>query len=260
MIYPSKYNGINFSGDFNRSSERYNFGAQRVKNWLPIDKEIKYLSFFVDVVVEPTNVKLYAVGTSFLEINPDSLLVANGGFIYFFKIAANLLTEGDFHFKLYIDGAVIYSEIYNCQLTNSEVCQIIASNADNRHGYLTNQAFGFFKFSKFKSDIFLNKKTEYNYSYSRKKILSSENQIGKRFTFLDLTAYNANLLKWLCNCENLSIDGTSYQLISDFTELESDPNSEIISLQADFVEVNQSFFAIGTDNIPTNIFTNQFFN
>ena len=143
----------------------------------------------------------------------------------------------------------------------NEICEISAYNNDSRHGYLTstNPAFGFFKFSKLKSDIFLTEKVEYEYSYSRKKILRAENQIAKRFTFHDLTMYDANLLKWLCNTENLFIDGVQYQLISDFTELESDLNSEILSLQADFVEVEQSFFATPSTKIPTNIFINQFF-
>lgn len=266
MIQPSKYNGINFSGDFNRTSEKYNFAAQRVKNILPLDVEIKFISFFSDnPLAENVFLKIIdKLGVQ--EIEPfESIEFTTGttGFIHFFKIAANLLNNNlDTYFSVQIDTEVIYSEIYIPRYTSelNDMCKIIASNSDNRHGYLANQAFGFFKFSKLKSDIFLNKKTEYNYSYSRKKILSSENQVGKRFTFLDLTMYNANLLKWLCNCENLSIDGTSYQLISDFTELESDPNSEIISLQADFVEVNQSFFATGTSDVPTNIFTNQFFN
>ena len=266
MIQPSKYNGINFSGDFNRSSEKYNFGAQRVKNLIPFDVEIKYISF--EVPVEYTSIAFseHSNGETHLISNvADAEIELATSWIYFFKIPANTLNENeDVYFSLNIDGVVIYSEIYRTvllsDLQSAEFCQIIASNNDDRHGYLTNQAFGFFKFSKLKSDIFLNKKTEYQYSYGRKKILSAENQIGKRFAFLDLTMYNANLLKWLCNCENLSIDGTSYQLISDFTEIEADPNSEIINLQADFVEVNQSFFATGTDNIPTNIFFNQFFN
>jgi hypothetical protein len=90
-------------------------------------------------------------------------------------------------------------------------------------------------------------------------ILSSENQIIKRLTFLDLTMYNQNILKWLCNCENLFIDGVQYNLISDFMELAKDENSEICSLRADFIEANQSFFAKPATQLPTDVFPNQFF-
>jgi hypothetical protein len=194
----------------------------------------------------------------------SELKIGNTYIFYVQLLAADLPLDKSVIFRFVVDSEFIYSEIYEIKSTTfllqNEVCKIISSNNDNRHGYLTKQAFGYFKFSKLKSDIFLNKKTEYEYSYSRKKILSSENQLGKRFTFLDLTAYNANLLKWLCNCEKLIIDGTEYELISDFTELESDPNSEILNLQADFVEVNQSFFGSSTADVPANIFTNQFFN
>jgi hypothetical protein len=69
--------------------------------------------------------------------------------------------------------------------------------------------------------------------------------------------YQQNLLKWLCNCQNVSIDGVSYQLISDFTELEKDENSEICSLKADFVEVTQSFFASPALSMPKNVFNNR---
>jgi len=50
-----------------------------------------------------------------------------------------------------------------------------------------------------------------------------------------------------------------YNLISDFTELEKDDNSEICSLRADFVEVNQSFFAQPSMQVPTDVFHSQFF-
>jgi hypothetical protein len=159
----------------------------------------------------------------------------------------------------------IYSELYtiksNDYLAENSIHKVTAYNNDNRHGYLNLQtkAFGYFTIEGYWSDIFVNNKVEYAYSYGRKMILSSENQIIKRLTFLDLTMYNQNLLKWLCNCENLFIDGKQYNLISDFTELGKDENSEICSLRADFVEANQSFFAQPSMQVPTDVFPNQFF-
>ena len=266
MIKPSKYSGINFSYDFTRSSKRYNFDRQRVKNLIPCDVELKYLSFSYDGATSPTIVKLFVTDKNGIrEIGTNTIEGSASKWIIYFTIAKDLLTTGlDVFFSLKVQTETIFSEIYKAvkldEIKNLDFCQVIASNADSRHGYLTKQTFAFFKFSKLKSDIFLNKKTEYEYSYSRKKILSSENQIGKKITFHDLTMYNANLLKWLCNCENLSIDGVNYQLISDFSELEADPNSEVISLQADFVEVNQSFFSEPSVKPPVNVFVNNFFN
>lgn len=264
MIYPAKYNGINFSSDFTRESPIYNFDNQRKLNIVPVNSDIKYLSFFWRDTEVPTVSFSIISELSIIDVPVDSSVELVDGTIFYFKIITETM---DFnvknYIKLQINEDIIYSEYFKTKsisyLAENEICHIIASNNDDRHGYLSKQAFGFFKFSKFKYDIFLNKKTEYEYSYSRKKILKSENQIGKRFIFHDLTMYQQNLLKWLCNCENLSIDGVDYELISDFTEIESDPNSEIMSLQADFVEVNQSFFSDGSVNLAKNVFQNEFF-
>ena len=90
--------------------------------------------------------------------------------------------------------------------------------------------------------------------------MSSENNIAKRITFVNLSMYQQNLLKWLCNCENLFIDGVKYELISDFTELLADENSEIKDLRADFVEAEQSFFATGSSLAPKKQAENFFLN
>lgn len=264
MIYPAKYNGINFSSDFTRESPIYNFDNQRKLNIINSSIDVKYLSFFVEVeaTADPT-LNVYTKNGLVLSLNPISSTDIQTGFIYFFIFNAESLPSIEFYMELIIDGEKIYSEFCigkeTNYLTENEICHITASNNDDRHGYLANQAFGFFKFSKFKSDIFLKKTVNYEYSYGRKKVLSSENQIAKRFTFKDLSMYQQNLLKWLCNCENLSIDGVDYELISEFTEIESDPNSEIMSLQADFVEVNQSFFSEGSINLAKNVFQSEFF-
>ncbi len=261
MIYPSKYNGINFSNDFNRSSGKYNYDLQRRKGIL-LKQNFKYLSFEVDYVEGDDDSYLKIHGQNGITTIQNTGITNIGTKAqFYFEILQSNLTENDFvYFSFTYHNQTIFSDFYDVKAANSDYCYITSSNADNRHGYLTNQAFGFFAISKLKSDIFLNKKVEYNYSYSRKKILSSENQIGKRYTFLDLTMYQANLLKWLCNCESVSIDGVQMQLISEFTEIEADNNSEILCLQADFVEVNQSFFATASTERPKNIFVNEFFN
>lgn len=270
-IFPAKYNGINFSYDFTRESNLFNFDNQRKKNVLP-NADFKCISFLIIGSNSEANVKLriHDAHNGVEEISPlasTNLGTADNRWIYYFGDFNDFLPGSgkDIYFSFKKDNEIIYSEIYtiksNRDLYDNEVCKITAYNNDARHGYLTSTypAFGFFKFSKLNSDIFINKKTEYEYSYGRRKILSSENNIGKRFTFLDLTMYQQNLLKWLCNCENLFIDGVKYELISDFTELLADENSEIKDLRADFVEVEQSFFATGSQTAPTNMFTGEFF-
>lgn len=271
-IFPAKYNGINFSYDINRESEKYDFDAQRLKNTIKRDGEIKYLSFLSNQTDPLISATLTAKSDGVdVVIYSDSEVEVTDGLLIFFKILTNTLNLSNntyFQLDVVTEGGgtdTIYSECFIVKNfigpTDNEICHITAFNNDARHGYLTYAypAFGFFKFSKLNSDIFINKKTEYEYSYGRKKILSSENNIAKRITFVNLSMYQQNLLKWLCNCENLFIDGVKYELISDFTELLADENSEIKDLRADFVEAEQSFFATGSQTAPTNVFTGEFF-
>lgn len=266
MIYPAKYNGINFSYDINREAVGYNFDNQRSAFMLR-HLDFKYLSFFATGVADETLCSLDVftkVGSS--SVAPAHTIAgANAGewYFYFDLQATDFLSTGLCYFSFSIaELDTVYSEWCNAN-QSSEVlashCHIIAKNADDRHGFLSREAFGFFKYSLFRGDVFMNKAVVYEYSYSRKKILSSENQIVKRFTFYDLTMYQQNLLKWLCNCETVTINGTAYQLISDFSELENDENTEIKSLRADFVEATQSFFSEASTAIPKNIFSNNYF-
>jgi len=262
MIQPAKYNGINFSDNISRESEFFDYSKQRVRNILPAGIEIKYLSFeFSGYGTQPTPI-LKANETS---ISHDSVAAVGANFIFYFKIGSTILVENtDVKFTVETTTEKIYSEIYKVRsekwMLQNEIISFAAYNNDSRFGYLTNQAFGFFSYSQVGADFFLTEKKEYDYSYSRKLVLSAENQICKRLTFNNLTMYQQNLLKWLCNCQNLLINGVSYQLISEISELSNDENSEIKSLRADFVEVNQSFFSSGNTKPALDVFNNEFFN
>ena len=262
MISPAKYNGINFSYDFTRENETYNFDLQRKINLLKSDDEVKYLSFFVDT--EPENdpvLNVWNKNGNIQFVNADSITTLSDGFIYYFKFTPEKSIL--FYLELVVDSEKIYSEYCICKNSDyflqNGIYKVVASNNDDRFGYLTKEIFGFFEVSQLKSDFFINKKTEYEGTYGRKTILKSESNIGKRLVFHDLSMYQQNLLKFLCNCQNLTINGKSYCLISDFTEIGSDQNSEIMSLQADFVETEQSFFGDPSSKQPTNIFTSNFF-
>ena len=65
------------------------------------------------------------------------------------------------------------------------------------------QHLDFFKFSKLNSDIFINKKTEYEYSYGRRKILSSENNIGKAIYIFRFNNVSAKSIQMALQYENL---------------------------------------------------------
>ena len=71
--------------------------------------------------------------------------------------------------------------------------------------------------------------------------------------------YRQNLLKWLCNCQTLTIDGVGYCIVSDFTEKNKDENSEICDLQADFLEVDGAMTLIGAASTPSPIRNNNLF-
>ena len=267
MIYTSKYNGLDFTANLNRKADNVNFDNQRLLDFIP-KADIKYLSFEADFVSGITTAKLRTICESYKteQTATYAKLTENGTrALFYFEINGQDLVEDELvFFRVEYGTSVGYSEIYKVKSTDffdeHNILEVNGWNNDERHGYLTNKAFGFFEISMLKSDIFLAKTVNYEYSYSRKLTLSSENQIGKRFIFSNLTMHKANLIKWLTKCENFTIDGKEYQIVSDFTELEADPHSEVMSLQADFVEVEQSFFSSAATVAPTELYGTNIFN
>lgn len=166
------------------------------------------------------------------------------------KIA--LIGTGVWDFMLEIDGEIIFSECCEyCaegELAENSIYKVEGYNDDYTHGYLddTYPGIGFFKVSDLNNKVFGSDKVEFKYSYGRSKILRSENYLKTRLTFCMLTLYQQNLLKYLCNCQNLLINDISYQLVSDFAEQNKDTLNEICDLQADFVLTAQPV------NEPTN--------
>ena len=265
MIYPSKHNGIDFSNRFNRSGNLQNFDLQRSKYILPRATEIKHLSFYWDSQ-DPTDANLQIISKSGVQnIEFNASVEEGSGTWIFFKIWDDeLVVSGDFYMAVKIDGDIIYSEICSAQSTDyllqNNIVHVTAKNENDKYGQLSREAFGFFRVNGLNTDIFLNKATVYEYSYNRKKILASENQIGKRLIFERLTMHQRNLIKWLANCNEFKINGVQYQLISEFSDVANDANSEIGDLQADFVEVAQKFYEEPSLAPPKNIFENNFFN
>ena len=267
MIQSAFWNGIDFSGNFNRENALFNFEAQRVKNIIPRG-EFGKLCFLMNDD-ELSRIEIYDLTNGAITVVFMSGAVGLGSELLMFASFSptDFIVDTDVQFAAISGeyGTPIFSEIYRVKsptyLTENRIAKLTAYNNDARRGFATsvNPAFGFFQTTGFNEDVFVNTKTEYEYSYNRKKILSSENNIAKRLTFVNLSMYQQNLLKWLCNCENLLIDGVKYELISDFTELLSDENSEVKDLRADFIPTNQSFFGNGSTTPPQNVFPTDFF-
>ena len=269
MIKTSKYNGINFSTSLLRNSTMYFFDYQRRKGILP-DAEVKYISFLVSSdgynALKVVDIKNDIVST----ITPDTTTEIDGGFIVYYIVPASALTEGATVYFIAESGETeegaekIYSEYYSVlsapSIEEKNVLSLEGWNDDDRHGYLSKKSFGFFKATGFNEDFFINEKFEYKKSYGRKELLRSENNIGRRITFTNPSAYEQILIKWLCNCENFYINGEKYELVSDFTELLGDENSEIKDLRADFIKSELSFFVDGANLPVKNAFETSLFN
>lgn len=266
MIQSAFYNGINFSGDFARKNKLIDYRLQRKTSFINRDKD-KNLRFFCSGAYEYAILYVCGSDTNFYPMlfAPDDPVAFNGGYTFNINISSGTLgnLNENIFFKLECNGEFIFSEFCTLQdnafFNENNIIEVTATNNNNRHGFLTIPAFGNYEAVGFNEDFFINDKTEYKYSYGRSLILSSENNIGRRITFKNLNMYHQNQLKTLCNCENLFLNGVKYKLISEFSELLNDNNSEIKDLQADFVLADQSFFRDGSSEPPINVFEKYFF-
>lgn len=270
MIKPAIYNPIDFSSLIKRSGNLYDPSLQRGYNIIGFYGE--YLSFeYIPAVMpdaEPT-----ATLTSYLRTSPggtqtntqEYTITLTDRYIFFFDVSKIGLVHGTWDFMLEIAGEIIFSEKCLCyiddELADNNIIKVKAYNNDMTRGYLnsTYPACGFFQFTDLDSRKFGVDKVEFKYSYGRNKILRSENFIKRRLIFLNLTMYQQNLLKFLCNCQNLTLDGIAYQLIGDFSERNKNEESEICDLQAEFVTTDQTFFESAStefsgDLKPVNLF------
>jgi hypothetical protein len=270
MIKPSIFNAINFSPDFNRESKFFDASLQRKKSIISQPYPYCYMAFKFEPATMPASIpdavlKFYyndgANHVTFYNLPLGNVELPNG-YIYRFNIYQGTILTGRSWLELTIDDYtdILFSEelefIAPSELASENVVQVTAYNNDNTHGYVDASfpACGYFRVSEFNNKVFGVEKVEYSYSYGRKKILNAENYIKTRITFLDLSMYQQNLLKTLCNCENLTINGISYYLVSDFTEVDKNEENEICSLRAEFIEIaDTTFFGIGATEMPTDL-------
>lgn len=269
MIRTMPYNAIDFSSDLNRNSKYFDVLLQRNRNIIATtsngDNCFISFEYVPDVMpgTPPTAVLsgTFEDGTGFVKPTAERVVILSNSIIYFFSVGIDVPKSGVWSFVVFLSGTDerLYSEqcrmYLDSELSDNEIVEVIGYNDDETHGYLdsTYRACGFFVASKLNSKIFGNEKVEYSGSYGEKQVLSSENYIKQRFTFHNLSIYQQNLLKWLCNCENLIIDNAVYQIVSDFTEKNNDENNEICDLQADFIEISENFSIQGATEKPSSL-------
>jgi len=275
MIKTNQYSAIDFTSNLARKSKFFDPSLQRNYG---IGTRITggYISFYFKPDSMPGSDPTGKICTYYtdgltVEVSVAHTTKLTDAYIYYFSLTNALSVKTSkalcyltFEVNGYTD--ILYSEyvrfIPSGDLADDGIVTIIAYNNDATHGYITSSkpACGFFEVSELNNKILGIDKVEYSYSHGRKKILLSENYLKTRITFVNLGLYQQNLLKWLCNCENLTINGTVYQLVSDFTESNKDNLNEICDLQAEFVEVSPLYFIAGSsemlfDIMSTNLFT-----
>jgi hypothetical protein len=270
MIQPAIHSTIDFTSNLNRAGLDFYNDSQRGFNLIS-DKGILVFKYTPAAMgAEPTTelTNYFNHSDAVAETNTHSFAIElEDSWILFYDLSAIDFAPGIWDFMLEIDGEIVFSECCEyfaaADLAENSIYKIKGYNDDYRYGYLddTYPGIGFFKVRDLNNKAFGVDKVEFKYSYGRTKILRAENYIKTRLTFCDLTLYQQNLLKFLCNCQNLLINDVNYQLVSDFTEVNKDNLSEICDLQADFVTTEQAYFDFASTERkqsikPGNIFVN----
>lgn len=259
------YNAVDFSDLFTRESLFFNPNLQRVKNIIAPVTGCLSFEYIPGIMPESTPV---ATLTSHLSngttttINQSHTVELIDRFVFLFQISDIGLIAGDCDFKVTVEGSndVAYSE--KCEAYEladfpaNNLVRIIACNNDMRYGYISSTylACGFFRVSNLNSPILASDSKEYKYSFGRSMVLSSENYLKSTFTFIQLSRYQQNLLKFLCKCNVMSINGVTYQLIGDLKEENKDPLKEVCDLSGEFVLADQSYSTFAA-SIPASSLT-----
>ena len=243
MVQNCAYNGIDFSSDRERVGEKwlYNYDKQRVVNKILVGSTQTF-AFKLDVAEElPLELTYFgSLGSKMV----DATLVANSDNIYLvdFEMDSDL---GNGVFRLLNHGKqeVYFSEY--CETVPSisdELAFVTGKNSTSQYGIMGENPFAMvLNCSRWKSKTYFADKIEYENSFGRKITLSTESNVFDRFTFLELSQYQANTLRWLSDMQTFTINGITYQRVSDW-EVISDENTEIVDMAADFARADYSEF------------------
>ena len=153
------------------------------------------------------------------------------------------LTVGDFV------NEVSFSEY--CETvpsTSDELAFVTGKNSTSQYGIMGTHPFAMaLNCSRWKSKTYFADKIEYENSFGRKITLSTESNVFDRFTFLELSQYQATTLRWLSDMQTFTINGITYQRVSDW-EVISDENTELVDMAADFARADYSEFGSSAGN------------
>ena len=159
-------------------------------------------------------------------------------------------------FRLTVDDVVnevSFSEY--CETVPSysdELAFVTGKNSTSQYGIMGTNPFAMaLNCSRWKSKTYFADKIEYENSFGRKITLSTESNVFDRFTFLELSQYQATTLRWISDMQTFTINGVTYQRVSDW-EVISDENTELVDMAADFARADYSEFgsSAGTFSMP----------
>lgn len=245
MVQNCSYNGIDFSSDRERVGEKwlYNYDKQRVVNKILVGSTQTF-AFKLDVAVElPLELTYFgSLGSKIV----DGALVANSDNIYLVNFEMDTdLGNGVFRLRVYDEQEEYFYFSEYCETVPSisdELAFVTGKNNDSRYGIMGIHPFAMvLNCSRWKSKIYFADKIEYENSFGRKITLSTESNVFDRFTFLELSQYQANTLRWLSDMQTFTINGVTYQRVSDW-EVLSDENTELVDMAADFARADYSEF------------------
>ena len=253
MVQNCAYNGIDFSSDRERVGEKwlYNYDRQRVVNKILVGSTQTFaFKFDSDLLAVPQLTYFGSQGSKTVA----ATLVANSDNIYLVDFEMDTdLGNGVFRLTVDADNEVSFSEY--CETVNStsdELAFVTGKNSTSQYGIMGTHPFAMaLNCSRWKSKTYFADKIEYENSFGRKITLSTESNVFDRFTFLELSQYQATTLRWLSDMQTFTINGITYQRVSDW-EVISDENTELVDMAADFARADYSEFSssAGTFSMP----------
>ena len=247
MIQNCAYNGIDFSSDRERVGEKwlYNYDRQRVVNKILVGSTQAF-AFKFDLEPQSTPLLTYFGSLDYKTVSGS--LVANSDNIYIFDFEMTTdLGNGVFRLSANSDriGRVYIAFSEYCETvksTSDELAFVTGKNSTSQYGVMGTHPFAMaLNCSRWKSKTYFADKIEYENSFGRKITLSTESNVFDRFTFLELSQYQATTLRWISDMQTFTINGVTYQRVSDW-EVVSDENTELVDMAADFARADYSEF------------------
>ena len=253
MVQNCAYNGIDFSSDRERVGEKwlYNYDKQRVVNKILVGSTQTFAFKFDDELQAVPQLTYFGSQGS---KTVAGTLVPNSDNIYLFIFEMDTdLGNGVFSLQADIVAYIAFSEY--CETVPSysdELAFVTGKNSTSQYGIMGTHPFAMaLNCSRWKSKTYFGNKIEYENSFGRKITLSTESNVFDRFTFLELSQYQATTLRWLSDMQTFTINGVTYQRVSDW-EVLSDENTELVDMAADFARADYSEFSssAGTFSMP----------